>query len=95
MTSNTKRWVHGLLAAFVGGLASAMDSGLALMVLVPEKFNLGPGLGRTLLTVSVLGILTGAKVAFAYLKQSPLPTDSVEVTETKTTKVEVSPSPDK
>jgi hypothetical protein len=73
MTS--QRWFHGLAAAFIGGVASAVDSGLALIIMAPDQFNINAQLKRTLITISVLGILSGAKLAFAYLKQSPLPTD--------------------
>lgn len=62
-------------------MAGAVDSSLALMILVPQQFNLGPELKRTLLTGLVLGLLTGAKCAFAYLKQSPLPPESTGNTE--------------
>lgn len=78
MKAAARRWFHGLIGGFVGGLAGAIDSSLALMVLVPEKFNLGPGLKSTLLTAVVLGVLSGAKCAFAYLKQSPLPPEEDE-----------------
>jgi hypothetical protein len=74
MTNIRRRlWKHGLLAALIGGFASSMDSGLALIVIAPDKFNLGLDLWRTLLTMLVLGLLSGAKVAAAYLKQSPFP----------------------
>lgn len=73
MNAYTSKWIHGLSAAFVGGVASAVDSGLALIIIAPDQFNLNKGLAKTLLTISVLGILSGAKLAFAYLKQSPLP----------------------
>lgn len=71
-----EKWLYGLLAAGIGGFAGAVDSSLALMVIAPEKFNLGPNLKTTLWTALVLGALTGAKCAFAYLKQSPLPAPS-------------------
>lgn len=68
-----QKWIHGLSAAFIGGVATAMDSGLALIIIAPDQFNLNNGLGRTMLTITVLGVLSGAKLAFAYLKQAPLP----------------------
>lgn len=66
-------WFHGLAAAFIGGASGSISSGMALMVMVPEKFNLGPDLALTLKTIAILGVLTGAQTAFAYLKQAPLP----------------------
>lgn len=91
MTSSTRQWVHGLFAALIGGTAGAIDSGIALMILVPEKFNLGPDLKKTLIVTGVLGILTGIKTTMAYLKQSPLPTELASITETKTLTVEGTP----
>lgn len=79
MRATARKWLHGLVAAFVSGSAGAIDSSLALMVLVPEKFNLNAGLKLTLLTALVLGALTGAKCTFAYLKQSPLPPEPEDV----------------
>jgi hypothetical protein len=81
MNTKTRNWLHGLIGGFVGGMAGAIDSALALMVLVPEQFNLSKDLGRTLITALVLGLLTGIKCAFAYLKQSPLPLVSTGNTE--------------
>lgn len=77
MKPAARKWLHGLIGGFVGGAAGAIDSSLALMVLVPEKFNLGQGLKRTLLTAVVLGGLTGIKCACAYLKQSPIPPEDL------------------
>lgn len=91
MSDTTKQWVHGLLAAFIGGVASALDSGIALMIIAPAQFNLSSGLWKTLLTVTVLGILTGIKVSAAYLRQSPLPSDSVEVKTTESVTVTATP----
>jgi len=73
MTARTSGWVRGLVGGFVGGLAGSIDSSLALMIIAPGEFNLDYGLKKTLWTALVLGLLAGLKVAFAYLKQSPLP----------------------
>lgn len=67
-----KMWFHGLVAAFIGGAAGALSSAIGLMIMKPEVFNLGPQLPDTLKTAAVLGLLSGAQTAFAYLKQSPL-----------------------
>jgi hypothetical protein len=66
-------WLHGLVAAFVGGFAGAMDSGLVLLLVAPNEFNLGRKLWHTLLAITILAALSGAKVSFAYLKTSPTP----------------------
>jgi len=65
-----------LLTAVIVGTASAFDSSLALIIIVPEKFNLHKGLGTTLLAAGVIGLLSGAKCLFAYLKNHPLPDES-------------------
>jgi len=43
------------------------------MIMAPKEFNLDDKLAKTLVAMLVLGLLAGAKVAVAYLKQSPLP----------------------
>lgn len=73
MNQNTGRWLHGLIAALVIGLASAIDSGLALIIVDPQSFNLTDKLAKTLITIAVLGALSGLKGAFAYLKTAPEP----------------------
>ena len=83
MSAATGRlWWHGLIAAVVGGAAGAVDSALALMLINPDQFDLGPNLATTLQTVTVIGLLTGLKCAAAYLKQSPVPWNGVERRET-------------
>jgi hypothetical protein len=64
MTAGAKKWAHGLIGGFVGGAAGALDSSLALMVIVPKEFNLGPGLKQTLQTAAVLGFVNGGEVRF-------------------------------
>ncbi len=73
MTRNQHKWFYGLASGFLGGLWSSIDSGLAVMIMAPREFNLDEKLGKTLLAMLVLGLLSGAKVAVAYLKQAPLP----------------------
>jgi multisubunit Na+/H+ antiporter MnhB subunit len=76
MSTGKIAWVHGLGAAFIGGAAGALEAGLVLIVMAPDKFNLGKDLVRTLGTVAVFAVLSGVKLAAAYLKQSPLPAQS-------------------
>jgi len=75
MTIQTKRWLHGLMAAFVGGFASFIETSLILPAVAPESFNFGPNLFRTVFTIVLFGALAGAKLAFAYLAKSPTPPD--------------------
>ena len=92
-TLKQRRWFHGLAATFIGGTATAISSGLALIAVVPEKFNIGPGLMLTLKTVGILGVISGAQTAFAYLKQAPLPEWDGEDTRTTVTEtVTVTPA---
>ena len=68
-----KVWLHGLVAAFIGGGASGFTSGLASMGIDPEHFNIQTGLSHVAKLVGVTFLLSGTLMAFAYLKQSPLP----------------------
>jgi len=73
MTRKQKQWFWGLIAAFVGAFFGSIDSGLALMLMHPTKFNLGIELKTTLETMLVLGGLVGLKTSAAYLKNAPVP----------------------
>lgn len=84
MNSKTKKWIHGLAAAFIGGGASAIVSGLTSMGFAPDKFNLtdlkgfGSLMGMMLANFLVTGLLSTA----FYLRQSPLPPEPTGNTET-------------
>jgi hypothetical protein len=73
LTKSTRKWLHGLSAAFVGTVATSIDSSVTLTLIAPETFNLNHGLKKTLVTVLVLSLLSGVKTAMAYLKQAPVP----------------------
>lgn len=95
MSNNVRLWLHGLFAALIGGGASAVSGGFANILVDPKDFNIGSGGGWHLAqTMLVTFFVSGALAAFAYLKQSPLPTESVEVIEqtTKTTTVTATPT---
>lgn len=62
---NWKKWLYGLIAAGVNGVAS----GIVLVIAAPETFNLEAGLQKLLATAGVLGIWGAAN----YLKQNPVP----------------------
>ena len=65
---NWKSWLKGLIAAVVGGAA---NTGAAVIV-APETFNFGTGLGKLL---SMIG--AGAIIALLhYLQQSPVPRET-------------------
>jgi hypothetical protein len=78
-------WVHGFLAAFIGGGANAITSYLV----APETFNFTDKAGITKLVtlVTVSAVIAGA----AYLKQSPLPYYDFEGGDVKTKREAVVP----
>ncbi|HXI40827.1 MAG TPA: hypothetical protein VNH83_12650 [Bryobacteraceae bacterium] len=78
----SQAWLHGLVAATVGGFSGALESGITLIVVAPETFNLNAGLKKTLFTMLIFSLLSGAKCAAAYLKQSPVPPVWTQETET-------------
>lgn len=84
MTNQSKQWVHGLFAAIIGGGASAVTAGVTVSAIRPDTFNFAGQVWPTLELMTALFIVNGFIAAFAYLKQSPLPAESLEVTETKT-----------
>lgn len=88
MTQNTKTWLHGLFAALIGGGAGAVSSGIAIQFVSPQS---------ALHTLELMGaafVTSGLLAAFGYLKQSPLPTETLQVTEQtiKTSTVTVTPT---
>ncbi len=71
MTTTTKAWIHGLVAAGIGAIATAASGVLAL----PTVFNFThDGLMNVLKLTMVPTLLQ----VFAYLKQSPLPGAVIE-----------------
>lgn len=75
MKEATRVWLHRLFAAFIGGGASAVVSGLTSMGFAPEKFNLsnGSGIAHLLGLMAANFIVSGFLSIMFYLKQSPLP----------------------
>ena len=67
MSPNTRLWLHGLGAAFIGGAATS----LATILVDSEKFNIDTFLG--LQHLAVVAVVAGIVSAAGYLKQSPLP----------------------
>ena len=74
---NWKVWLKGLAAAAISALSTAAGGALAL----PAVFNFShDGLVNTAKIVFVPMLIA----VFAYLKSSPLPPDTITVTDTKT-----------
>lgn len=79
---NTKLWIHGLGAAFIGGTSAALVSLGAAYVTT----------GLNLLELKKIGaaaLFAGMITAAGYLKQSPLPASQITVTETASKTLEV------
>lgn len=78
MNANTKIWLHRLGAAFIGGGAGAVTSGLTSMGIAPDKFNLSStkGLGCLLGMMAANFLVSGILSAMFYLRQSPLPPEN-------------------
>lgn len=80
-----RAWIHGILAAFISAFATSLSGALAL----PTVFNFTHDGIMNMLKMALLPAVTSV---LAILRQSPLPTLSVEQTTTQTTKTEVTPS---
>lgn len=66
-------WVYGIVAAFVGGGASAVTATVTASMIAPEKFNIHEQLGNFLTLAGFTFLVNGILSTAAYLKQSPLP----------------------
>lgn len=86
MTTNTRKWLKGLGAAFIGGGASAVTSGLTSMGIAPDKFNMTDlaGVTRLLVLIAANFLISGILSMFFFLRQSPLPPDGDTQILTKT-----------
>jgi len=67
MSPTVRAWLHGLAAAALGGIYTALSAALA----APQAFDLTSHAG--LVSAVKLALISGAKDAVLYLKQSPLP----------------------
>lgn len=78
------------MAAFIGGGAAAVTSGLTSMGIAPEKFNLqnASGLWHLLLMVFANFIVNGILSAMFFLRQAPLPEMDISSVETESIKHE-------
>ena len=83
MKKRFEKWFYGLGAAFIGGGATAITSGLTSMGFAPEKFNLQDvnGIQHLLGLMAANFLVSGILSAAFYLRQSPLPATSTGNTE--------------
>lgn len=86
MTARVEKWLKGLIAAFIGGGAAAVTSGLTSMGFAPDKFNLTDlhGVLRVLGLMAANFLVSGFLSTMFYLRQSPVPPDSTGDTQTFT-----------
>lgn len=83
MNKRVKRWLYGLVSAFIGGGASAVTSGLTSMGLAPDKFNLQnlSGFAHLMAMVGANFLVSGILSVMFYLRQAPLPDEPTGNTE--------------
>lgn len=89
--NNLEIWLHGLVAAFVGGGASAVTTGIVAPAIAPQAFNFHSQFSPLLQLMIALFAVNGLMAAFAYLAKSPVP--QLEVI-TQVEKTEIQPSGD-
>lgn len=77
-------WLHGLLAAFIGGGAAAVSSGFVAVMQTPEQYNLQGGLPNLIRMVAGVFVINGLIISAAYLQRSPLPQLMEKETQTTT-----------
>lgn len=79
LTTQTRLWIHGLLAAFIGAFSTAASGAIAL----PTVFNFTHDGVMNMLKLSLVPAMTAV---FTYLKQSPLPNTILGAGDTVTLK---------
>lgn len=75
MANTVKLWLHGLVAAVIGGGASAVTASVSASLIAPDKFNLSGQLVNFFELAGISFIINGFLSAMAYLKQSPIPSE--------------------
>lgn len=73
MNPKTSIWLKGLIAAVLSGAFGGMATGLSILGIDPQHFNLGAGAGHMAKICLVSALINAGVGLFAYLKQSPLP----------------------
>lgn len=77
-------WLHGLVAAFIGGGSSAVTAGIVAPAINPAAFNFHEKLAPLFQLAAALFVVNGGIAAFAYLSKSPLPDQQIITTVKKT-----------
>lgn len=76
VSTNTRAWLHGIGAAFIGAGATSLSTTFA----APTQFNFTTRLG--LQHLAIVCLVSGIGAVATYLAKSPLPLSSVTATET-------------
>lgn len=66
-------WIHGIIAAFIGGGANAFLGVISTGIVLPNQVNTGNGLHTAFVLMGVQFVLGGAIAVAMFLKQSPVP----------------------
>lgn len=74
---NWQAWLHGLIAAFIGGGSAAVTAGIVAPAINPSAFNFHDKLAPLFQLAAALFVVNGGIAAFAYLSKSPLPEQQV------------------
>ena len=88
VSEETVEWVRGLLAAFIGGGASAITSGVTVSMMDPKDYNLAEGAAKLYALMGVLFTVNGIMSAAMFLRQRPVPDPHKVVVTTVETAVE-------
>jgi hypothetical protein len=70
-------WLKGIFAAAIAGGANGIITGFAAVGIDPSHFNLQAGFRNTMSIATVSAAMSAIIGVAAYLKQSPLPQDSL------------------
>lgn len=68
-----RQWLRSLVAAIVGGGSSAVSSGIATIVIAPEKFSPTTQLKSFSELIATTFLIGAASHLFAFLQKSPVP----------------------
>lgn len=73
VSEETVEWLRGLAAAFIGGGASAITSGITVSAMDSKDYNLAEGAGKLYALMGVLFTVNGLVSAAMFLRQKPVP----------------------
>lgn len=80
----TRQWIHALVATAISAAASGVTAG----IVAPDQFNFTH---TGIIKLAELCGVNALVAVAAYLKQSPLPSDTVELKKTETVTVTETP----